>query len=127
MNNESMIRRRLSPSAMHFDPQTGAVIPPIHLPGTFVQPGAGEWGSSITRAEVATRRDRSCKRPLSLEGETWCAGIFLWYGRHTACSQHANGSWRPLDRQHGYRRQLSLVPSRVHTAGIEVSLVDLNA
>jgi cystathionine gamma-lyase len=26
------------------DPQTGAVVPPIHLASTFVQPGAGVWG-----------------------------------------------------------------------------------
>lgn len=26
------------------DPSTGAVVPPIHLASTFVQPGAGEWG-----------------------------------------------------------------------------------
>ncbi len=26
------------------DPQTGAVIPPVHLTSTFVQPGAGVWG-----------------------------------------------------------------------------------
>ncbi|QGJ69746.1 Cystathionine gamma-synthase/cystathionine beta-lyase [Planctomycetales bacterium 10988] len=27
------------------DPQTGAVVPPLHLASTFVQPGAGEWGA----------------------------------------------------------------------------------
>lgn len=27
------------------DPQTGAVVPPIHVASTFVQPGAGEWGA----------------------------------------------------------------------------------
>ncbi len=26
------------------DPQTGAVVPPIHLASTFRQPGAGKWG-----------------------------------------------------------------------------------
>ncbi len=26
------------------DKQTGAVVPPIHVASTFVQPGAGEWG-----------------------------------------------------------------------------------
>lgn len=26
------------------DPQTGAVVPPIHVASTYVQPGAGEWG-----------------------------------------------------------------------------------
>ncbi len=27
------------------DPQTGAVVPPIHVASTYVQPGAGEWGT----------------------------------------------------------------------------------
>ena len=26
------------------DPQTGAVVPPIHVASTFIQPGAGELG-----------------------------------------------------------------------------------
>ena len=26
------------------DPETGAVVPPVHMASTFVQPGAGEWG-----------------------------------------------------------------------------------
>ncbi len=26
------------------DPETGAVVPPIHLAATYVQPGSGEWG-----------------------------------------------------------------------------------
>ena len=26
------------------DPQTGAVVPPIHLASTYRQPGAGKWG-----------------------------------------------------------------------------------
>ena len=27
------------------DPHTGAVVPPIHLASTYVQPAAGEWGT----------------------------------------------------------------------------------
>jgi cystathionine gamma-lyase len=29
----------------HRDAETGAVVPPIHVSSTYVQPGAGEWGS----------------------------------------------------------------------------------
>ena len=28
-----------------YDPQTGAVIPPVHLASTYVQQAAGEWGA----------------------------------------------------------------------------------
>ncbi len=39
------------------DPQTGAVVPPIHLATTFVQPGAGEWGEfDYSRSGNPTRK-----------------------------------------------------------------------
>src|SRR3954453_7477916 len=39
------------------DPQTGAVVPPIHLSSTFVQPGAGEWGEfDYSRSGNPTRK-----------------------------------------------------------------------
>lgn len=40
------------------DPQTGAVVPPIHLASTYVQPGAGVWGEfDYTRSGNPTRRN----------------------------------------------------------------------
>lgn len=39
------------------DPQTGAVVPPIHLSSTFVQPGAGVWGEfDYSRSGNPTRK-----------------------------------------------------------------------
>ncbi|HEV7225379.1 MAG TPA: PLP-dependent aspartate aminotransferase family protein [Pirellulales bacterium] len=39
------------------DPETGAVVPPIHLASTFVQPGAGEWGRfDYSRSGNPTRK-----------------------------------------------------------------------
>jgi cystathionine beta-lyase/cystathionine gamma-synthase len=39
------------------DPQTGAVVPPVHLASTFVQPGAGVWGEfDYSRSGNPTRR-----------------------------------------------------------------------
>lgn len=38
------------------DPATGAVVPPVHMASTFVQPGAGEWGKfDYTRSGNPTR------------------------------------------------------------------------
>jgi len=38
------------------DPATGAVVPPLHLATTFVQPGAGQWGRfDYTRSGNPTR------------------------------------------------------------------------
>ena len=40
------------------DPQTGAVVPPVHLASTFVQPGAGEWGEfDYSRSGNPTRKN----------------------------------------------------------------------
>lgn len=43
------------------DPQTGAVVPPVHVASTYVQPGSGEWGEfdysrsgNPTRANLET-------------------------------------------------------------------------
>ncbi|RIK83134.1 MAG: cystathionine gamma-synthase [Planctomycetota bacterium] len=39
------------------DPQTGAVVPPLHLASTFVQPGAGQWGQyDYSRSGNPTRK-----------------------------------------------------------------------
>ena len=39
------------------DPATGAVVPPLHLASTFVQPGAGEWGPfDYSRSGNPTRK-----------------------------------------------------------------------
>ena len=39
------------------DAQTGAVVPPIHVASTFVQPGAGEWGPyDYSRSGNPTRK-----------------------------------------------------------------------
>jgi cystathionine beta-lyase/cystathionine gamma-synthase len=39
------------------DPNTGAVVPPIHVSSTFVQPGAGVWGAfDYTRSGNPTRK-----------------------------------------------------------------------
>lgn len=39
------------------DPQTGAVVPPIHLASTYVQPGAGKWGPyNYSRSGNPTRK-----------------------------------------------------------------------
>lgn len=39
------------------DPQTGAVVPPLHVASTFVQPGAGEWGEfDYSRSGNPTRK-----------------------------------------------------------------------
>lgn len=52
------------------DPQTGAVVPPIHVASTYVQPGAGEWGEfDYSRSGNPTRKNLETTM-AALEGGT---------------------------------------------------------
>src|ERR687888_2649300 len=76
------------------DPQTRAVVPPIHVASTFVQPGAGTWGEfDYSRSGNPTRK--AFERAIAnLEGgigglafasgmaATHCAMMLLERGDH---------------------------------------------
>src|SRR5215204_5371967 len=52
------------------DPRTGAIVPPIHMASTFVQPGAGVWGEfDYSRSGNPTRKAFETTL-ASLEGGT---------------------------------------------------------
>lgn len=107
------------------DPQTGAVVPPIHPATTFVQPGAGEWGSfDYSRSGNPTRT--AVETTLaSLEGgqgalafasgmaATHCATMLLNSGDHLIAGMDIYG---------GTYRLLHKICSR---SGIDVTLVNL--
>jgi cystathionine beta-lyase/cystathionine gamma-synthase len=106
------------------DPQTGAVVPPIHLSSTFVQPGAGDWGEfDYSRSGNPTRTALETTI-ASLEGgcgalafssgmaATHAATMLLSHGDHiVAGADIYGGTYRLLHRV-------------VDRAGIEVTLVD---
>jgi cystathionine gamma-lyase len=106
------------------DPQTGAVVAPIHVATTFVQPGAGEWGEfdysrsgNPTRAAFETTLN-------ALEGgvgalafasgmaATHCVSMLLRPGDHMVAGTDIYGGT--------YR----LLHKIVQPLGVEVSLVD---
>jgi cystathionine gamma-lyase len=105
-------------------PQTGAVIPPLYLASTFVQPGAGEWGKyDYSRSGNPTR---SCFETTmaDLEGgagalafasgmaATHCVTGLLSSGDHVLAGSDIYG---------GTYRLLHKISSR---AGVEVSLAN---
>lgn len=105
-------------------PTTGAVVAPIHLASTFVQPGAGDWGEfDYSRSGNPTRK--ALERTLtSLEGgvgalafssgmaATHCVTSMLRSGDHiVAGSDIYGGSYR-------------LFHKVANRAGIAVTLVD---
>ncbi len=106
------------------DPQTGAVVPPIHIASTFAQPGAGVWGEfDYSRSGNPTRKAFETTL-ASLEGgagalafasgmaATTCAVMALSSGEHLlAGSDIYGGTYRLLHKV-------------VNRFGIQVSLAD---
>ena len=93
------------------DPATGAVVPPIHVASTFIQPGAGEWGKfDYSRSGSPTRNnvertiadlEGGCGALLFASGmaATHCATMLLRAGDHVlAGSDIYGGTYRLLHR-----------------------------
>ncbi|PQO37930.1 trans-sulfuration enzyme family protein [Blastopirellula marina] len=93
------------------DPQTGAVVPPIHVASTFVQPGAGEWGEfDYSRSGNPTRKNLETTL-AQLEGgcgalafasgmaATHCASMLLEAGDHVVAGTDIyGGTYRLLHK-----------------------------
>jgi cystathionine beta-lyase/cystathionine gamma-synthase len=91
----------------HRDPQTGAVVPPIHVASTFVQPGAGTWGEfDYSRSGNPTRKNLETTIAALESGvgglafasgmaATHCAAMLLSSGDHlVAGTDIYGGSYR---------------------------------
>jgi cystathionine gamma-lyase len=104
------------------DPQTGAVVPPIHLASTYVQPGAGEWGTfDYSRSGNPTRAGLE-ETLASLESgtealafasgmaATHCVTMLLQTGDHIVAGSDVYGGT--------YR----LMHKVINRAGVEVTL-----
>jgi cystathionine gamma-lyase len=108
------------------DPQTGAVVTPIHPATTYVQPGAGEWGTfdysrsgNPTRAAVEATLaslESGCGALAFASGmaATHCATMLLSSGEHVLAGTDIYG---------GTYRLLHKICNR---AGVSVTLADLN-
>jgi cystathionine gamma-lyase len=106
------------------DPQTGAVVPPLHVASTFVQPGAGQWAEfDYSRSGNPTRK--AFERAIAdLEGgcgglafasgmaATTCAMMLLGPGDHVVAGADIYG---------GTYRLLHKVLNHV---GVQVTLAD---
>ena len=93
------------------DPQTGAVVPPIHVASTYVQPGAGDWGRfDYSRSGNPTRANLE-ETIASLEGgahalafasgmaATHCVTMLLQHGDHIVTGADVyGGTYRLLHK-----------------------------
>lgn len=105
------------------DPQTGAVVPPVHVASTYVQPGAGDWGEfDYARSGNPTRKnlettlaslESGCGALAFASGmaATHCATMLLESGDHILAGADIYG---------GTYRLLHKVTNR---SGIDVTLV----
>ncbi|MCO6456330.1 MAG: PLP-dependent transferase [Pirellulaceae bacterium] len=106
------------------DAQSGAVVPPIHVASTFVQPAAGQWGQfDYSRSGNPTRANLE-QTLASLEGgtralafasgmaATHCATMLLEAGQHIVAGTDIYGGT--------YR----LLHKIVNRAGIRVTLAN---
>lgn len=106
------------------DAQTGAVVPPIHVASTFIQPGAGQWGEFDYSRSGNPTRSNVQETLASLEGgthalafasgmaATHCAAMLLESGDHILAGSDIYG---------GTYRLLHKITNR---SGVNVSLVD---
>lgn len=107
------------------DPQTGAVVRPIHLAATYVQPGAGEWGEfDYSRSGNPTRKALETTL-AALEGgcgalafssgmaAIHCATMLLGPGDHVLAGTDVYGGTYRLLRKvlRDNRIDVSLAPS----------------
>jgi cystathionine gamma-lyase len=105
-------------------PETGAVVRPLHLASTFVQPGAGQWGPfDYSRSGNPTRQALE-KTLTSLEGGvgalTFASGMAATHSVVTML-HHGDHIVAGCDIYGGTYRLLHKVANR---AGIGVTLVD---
>lgn len=107
------------------DPQTGAVVPPIHLASTFRQPGAGKWGDfDYSRSGNPTRTNLQ-NTLASLEDGcgalAYSSGMAAIHGvtMMLSAGDHVVAG---CDLYGGAYRLLHKICNR---SGIEVSLVDM--
>ncbi|GIW99985.1 MAG: cystathionine gamma-lyase [Pirellulaceae bacterium] len=129
MTEQSNARWHFRTRAIHVgssaDPQTGAVVPPIHVATTFVQPGAGQWGEFDYSRSGNPTRTAAQEALASLEGgcgsllfssgmaATHCATMLLNAGDHLIAGRDIYGG--------SYR----LFHQICHRAGVATTLIDL--
>ena len=106
------------------DPQTRAVVPPIHVASTFVQPGAGDWGEfDYTRSGNPTRHGLETTL-ASLEGAFGALAFSSGMAAIHAVTMLLETGDHVLAGSDIYGGTYRLLHKVANRAGIQVSLVD---
>ncbi|MDB4809934.1 PLP-dependent aspartate aminotransferase family protein [bacterium] len=124
-NRKGSFRTRAIHAGSEIDPQTGAVVPPIHFASTFRQPGAGQWGDFDYSRSGNPTRSQLESAITSLEGgcnalafssgmaAIHCVSMLLSSGDHVIAG---------CDLYGGAHRLFHQICNR---SGVSVTLVDL--
>jgi cystathionine gamma-lyase len=112
------------------DPATGAVVPPIHVASTFVQPGAGRWGQFDYSRSGNPTRSRVETTIASLEGGNRALAFSTGMAATHAVTMLLNHGDEILAGTDIYGGTYRLLHQIVNRAGIQVRLAsssDLDA
>ena len=106
------------------DPSTGAVVPPLHVASTYVQPGAGEWGEFDYGRSGNPTRSRVERTLASIEGGShalaYASGMAAIHGV-LQLTQSGDHILAGSDIYGGTYRMLHKVVNRT---GVDVSLAN---
>lgn len=108
------------------DPPTGAVVPPIYLASTYVQPGAGEWGTfDYSRSGNPTRANLE-KTLASLESGAYALAFASGMAATHCVTMLLNSGDHILAGSDVYGGTYRLLHKILNRSGIEVSLAPSN-
>ncbi len=106
------------------DPQTGAVVPPIHVASTFIQPAAGEWGEfDYSRSGNPTRKNVETTL-ASLESGTHALAFASGMAATHAVTMLLESGDHILAGADIYGGTYRLLHKIVNRTGVQVSLAD---
>ena len=106
------------------DPQTGAVVPPIHLASTYVQESAGEWGEYDYARSGSPTRSNLEETMTSLEGGVGSLAFSSGMAAVHASVMLCKAGDHILAGRDIYGGTYRLLHQIANRSGVEVSLVD---
>ncbi len=108
------------------DPETGAVVQPIHTATTYIQPGAGDWGKFDYSRSGNPTRSAVEQTLASLEGGAGALAFSSGMAATHAATMLLGAGDHILAGMDIYGGSYRLLHNICKTAGIEVTLVDLD-
>lgn len=107
------------------DKETGAVVPPIHTASTYIQPGAGDWGTFDYSRSGNPTRSAVQETLASLEGAAGALAFSSGMSATHAATMLLSAGDHILAGMDIYGGSYRLFHKICDQAGLEVTLIDL--